>query len=96
MILITHDDDKINLTVKKLDLDDPDIEPMKYAGKDQLLFWSLKDTKDGPYPLFLNDPRLNFSKDKKTRPYLNISFIQEKVDWHKYDEKDHSKMYEHI
>jgi hypothetical protein len=44
----------------------------------------------------LDDPLLKPSKDKKIKPYLNISFMQEKVNWYKFDKLHPDRMYEHI
>ena len=71
--LILYKGDTINLTIKKLNLDE--VEALKYDGTNQLLFWSLKDTSKGNRPVYLDDPRLKPNKSKKIRPYLNISFI---------------------
>jgi hypothetical protein len=40
--MIWYDDDKTNLTVAKIDLDEAG--SLKYDGTNQLLFWSLKDS----------------------------------------------------
>ena len=79
MKMIFYEGDSVSLSIKKIDLDDAG--QIKYDGSDVLLFWSLRDTSQGNSPLFLDDPRINPNPEKKLRPYVNISFIQEKVDW---------------
>ena len=80
--LVTFDDDKINLTIRKLDLNEEG--PIEYKGNDPMLFWTMKYTKNGHHVLMLDDEYLKPS-DPKKKPYLNINFYQEKVDWNKYD-----------
>ena len=94
MKLVTFDDDKINLTVKKLDLDEEGA--LDYNGSHQLFFWSLKNTQGGNSPIFLDNEYLKPS-DKSIKPYINVGFLQEKVNWYNFESTDPSKkMYEHI
>ena len=93
--LVTFDDDKINLFVKKVD-DLQDKRVLEYDGTKQLLFWSLKHTKDEDNAIMLDNYYLK-PKDKNIKPYLNISFLQEKVNLYNFGSNDpKKKMYEHI
>ena len=73
--LATFNDDTLNTTQLKVNLEEAG--SIKYDGRDQLIFWSLKKLGKGNTPLKLKD----IQKDLTKKPYLQIDFYQKKVDW---------------
>ena len=88
--LITYDDDTINTTKKKIDL--TEAGALKYDGKKQLYFWVLSNTAGGPEKsVYLHDEQLKPKDPAVDKAYLDVEFIQERVNWHNRESKDPEK-----
>ena len=66
----------------KLDLDEEG--SIKHDQKSLFIFWAIRNTKGGNKGLFLNDEHLQPKDPSKVKPYLEIEFLQEKIDWFKF------------